>query len=508
MRISFYLSRGRRAFALAFAPVLVAFAAWAEQAPDYAADVPPGLLTPNEVQTDFLGELRFFDGMPLPETAERLYDYLDFHRGVETFHTGMPAASVYAIIEGLRAEGVEPGDLGIFEELLDARSLFLTPNTTSLYAWGAIDLTDGPVVMEVPPGVLGMVNDAYFRYVVDLGKAGPDAGAGGAYLFLPPGHTGDTPDGYHVVETQTNFHEFFFRGSVTDGDTAAAAQAIKDAFRQYRLAEADAPGEQKFVNLSGRQMNTIHSNDMSFFEELNAAVQREPDGAFPPEIAGQWAAVGIRRGRDFAPDERMRAILEDAVKVGNATARALNFAPRALRFDFYEDRQWWSPFAGGSHEFLDGAVRMIDDRIMFHYYATGITPAMVLPKPGTGSAYEVANTDAAGDYLHGGRSYSLTLPAPIPAGDFWSLVVYSGQTRSILETDQKLAGLDSTLDGVAPNADGSYTIWFGPEAPEGREGNWIQTMPDKSYSVILRLYAPLQPWFDKTWKPGDFQPEN
>lgn len=496
-----------RLFAATLISSLAALAAAAEEAPGFAADIPPGLLTPDRVETRTLGTLEFFDGMPLPETAGRLYDYLDFHRGVETFHTGIPAASVYAIIEGLRAEGVAPGDLGIFENLLDARSLFLTPNTTSLYAWGSIDLTGGPVVMELPPGVLGMVNDAYFRYVVDLGKAGPDAGEGGAYLFLPPGHAGEVPEGFHVVETRTNFHEFFFRGTVTDGDTTAAAQAIKDGFRQYPLAEAGNPGVQKFVNLSGRRMNSIHANDMSFFDELHATVQREPEGAFPAEIAGHWAAIGIRKGAPFDPDARLHAILEDAVKVGNATARALNFAPRDRRFFFYDDRHWWSPFAGGSHEFLDGGVRMIDDRIMFHYYATGITPAMVLPDPGTGSAYEVANTDATGAYLDGGRVYSLTLPAPVPAEDFWSLVVYSGQTRSILETDQKLAGLDSTLDGVEADADGSYTIWFGPQQPKGREGNWIQTMPGKSYSVILRLYAPLEPWFEKTWKPSDFQPE-
>ena len=118
---------------------------------EFAAEVPPALLTPDRVETEMLGTLEFFDGMPLPETAARLYDHLDFHRGVETFHTGIPAASVYAIIEGLRAEGVAPGDPGIFETLLDARSLLLTPNTTSLYAWGSIDLTGGPVVMELPP---------------------------------------------------------------------------------------------------------------------------------------------------------------------------------------------------------------------------------------------------------------------------------------------------------------------------------------------------------------------
>jgi hypothetical protein len=93
----------------------------------------------------------------------------------------------------------------------------------------------------------------------------------------------------------------------------------------------------------------------------------------------------------------------------------------------------------------------------------------------------------------------------VPVNNFWSFMVYSGQHRSMLETDQKLAGLDSNNLSVTSNADGSYTIWFGPKAPAGRESNWIQTMPGKSYSVLLRLYGPLQPWFDRTWKPCDFE---
>jgi hypothetical protein len=94
---------------------------------------------------------------------------------------------------------------------------------------------------------------------------------------------------------------------------------------------------------------------------------------------------------------------------------------------------------------------------------------------------------------------------PVPMNNFWSFVVYSTQHRSMLETDQRLAGLDSTLPGVKPNKDGSYTIWFGPEAPDGQEDHWVQTMPGKGIAVILRLYGPLEPWFDKSWKPGDLE---
>jgi hypothetical protein len=201
----------------------------------------------------------------------------------------------------------------------------------------------------------------------------------------------------------------------------------------------------------------------------------------------------------------MKAILVDAVAVGNATARAIVFASRDPRTKFYPDRQWMAGFIGGSSEFADGGERMLDARTLFHYYATGITPAMAASKPGTGSAYAVGVRDSMGHYLDGGKTYKVTLPAPIPARQFWSFTVYDNQTRSVLETDQKLAGLDSNQPGLQKDADGSVTVWFAPKAPPGKTGNWVQTMPGKGWNTLLRLYAPLQPWFDQTWNPGDFE---
>jgi len=152
---------------------------------------------------------------------------------------------------------------------------------------------------------------------------------------------------------------------------------------------------------------------------------------------------------------------------------------------------------------MDNGELVLDDRTLFHYFATGITPAMAAPQVGSGSVYAFTAQDADGAYLNGSKTYKVELPAPVPAKDFWSFTVYSTQHRSMLETDQKLAGLDSTLDTVAANKDGSFTVWLGPKSPKGHEGNWVQTVPNKGFGVILRLYGPLEPWFDKTWKPGN-----
>jgi hypothetical protein len=259
------------------------------------------------------------------------------------------------------------------------------------------------------------------------------------------------------------------------------------------------------VNTSGLKFNTISSNTFRFYEELNGVVQNEPADFVDPDTVGLFAAIGIKKGKPFAPDARMKAILTDAVAVANGFARANLFASRDEQAKIYPDRQWLTPFVGGSYQFLSGAERLLDARSMFFYYATGITPAMSMARVGSGSAYAGAFRDAKGNYFDGGKTYKITLPGPIPAKQFWSFVVYDNQTRSLLETDQKLAGVDSTRPELKKNADGSATVWFGPKAPAGQEANWGQTMPGKGWNVILRLYGSLEPWFDKSWKPGDIE---
>ena len=478
---------------------------YSQEKPKYSADVPLNILTPNKVETELLGTLEFFDGMPRETTVKKTYDFLDVSRGVQAFLTGMPAASIYAMLEGFKDAGLESGDVGIFEELMDANTLFLTPNSTSQYIFGEIDLKHGPVVVDIRVPVLGMLDDAFFRHVTDIGFTGPDRGAGGKYLFVGPGYEGEIPEGYFVVNSSNYRNLLFLRVFAKPDQLKEASQNFKKGFNCYPLAQADNPPVQKFLDLSGKQFNTIHANNSHFYEEINAVFQYEPADAFNPELVGLFASIGIKKGKPFAPDLRMKKLLEEAAAIGNASARSICFRPRTRDGYFYSDRQWYTSFSGGSHEFMNNGELVLDDRVLFHYGATGITPAMAMPKVGTGSAYAFTPHDSKENYLDGGKTYNVTLPGPIPAKDFWSFMVYSSQHRSMLETDQKSAGIDSNSPTVKANEDGSYTIWFGPEAPKGHEDNWVQTIPDKGYLVLLRLYGPLQPWFDKTWVPGDFE---
>ncbi|MEV8468914.1 DUF1254 domain-containing protein [Fluviibacterium sp. DFM31] len=477
------------------------------ETPEFAANVPENVLTPDVVETDTLGTLEFFDGMPSPETVEKVFDNLDLIRATTAFLDGMKIASLRAMFQGYEEVGAKPNDIVITETLMDARSIWLTPNTTTIYIGSNVDISEGPVVIEVPAGLLGLLDDAAFEFVTDIGALGPDKGEGGKYLLIHNDDETEVPEGYFELRTKTNEHWLLLRRSPdADGGTEGPVAEIKAGLKIYSLADADNPPEETFINVSGVQYNTVHANNAEFFDEIHVALNNNPIGAFDPEIVGTFASIGLRKGEPFEPDEKMRGILDEAAAIANATARAITYASRDPGVYFYEDRQWNSPFQRQSYLFLEDGARILDDRTYFFYMATGITPAMTSPPVGTGSVYAMTARDANGEYLDGSKTYTVTLPAPVPAKNFWSFMLYSGQTRSILETDQKSGGIDSNREGIAANEDGSYTIWFGPDAPEGQEANWAQTVPGKSFNAMMRLYGPLEPWFDKSWKPGDFVP--
>lgn len=479
-------------------------AAQAADKPKMATEIPPDITTPDSVETR-LGTLKFFDGLPDKATIEKVYDNLDFMRGVDVFLNTMAAASTLANIEGLKSVGCDNYAAVIHEDRVDAKTLLLTPNTQTATLWAFMDLKNGPLVVEIPPGVLGLADDAWMRYIVDMGLAGPDQGKGGKYLFVPPGYKGDVPEGYFVAKSPTYKVWYGLRGFTVKGDTAPAVKAFKDQFKVYPLGQEANPPKMKFINGSGLYFNTIHSTTCKFYEEVNTVIQEEPAGSADPEILGQLAAIGIVKGKPFAPDARMQKILTDAAAVGNATARALSFRSRDEQMYFYPGKCWFTPFVGGSHEFIQNGVRLLDARTVFFYLATGITPAMAVKIIGGGSQYACATLDADGNYLDGGKNYRLHLPPNVPVKTFWSIIPYDTQTRSVLQTDQRDTALTSESGTVKANDDGSVDVYFGPEAPAGKESNWIQTVPGKGWFTILRLYGALEPWFDKTWQPGEIE---
>jgi hypothetical protein len=469
-----------------------------------ATEIPASITTPDRVETR-LGTLRFFDGFPDEATVRTVYDNLDFQRGVQAFLAGLPAADMCALREGYRRFGPDNQALLITESLMDSRTLYFVANTETVYNMAWLDTKDGPLVIEIPPKVLGFMSDFWSRYVTDVGRTGPDRGEGGKYLLLPPDYMSAVPDGYFVLRSRTYGNAIIFRGFMEHGDLRPAVENVKAHYRVYPLDRAANATDLGFVDVSGRFMNTIPPADASLFDLVATVVREEPLGAVDPETRGLLATIGIRNGQPFAPDARMQGILAEAAAVGNATARTILFSTRERDLYYYPDSAWKMPYQGNDTEFSPDGVLDLDARTYYFQATTQISPAMWVKLVGAGSQYAMAERDAAGDYLDGGKSYRLHLPGDIPAKDFWSVLVYDPQTRSMLQTDQRFPSLSSQKEGIAVNPDSSVDVYFGPEPPPGKEANWIQTLPGKGWFVALRLYGPLEPWFDKTWQPGEIE---
>jgi hypothetical protein len=466
--------------------------------------IPPGIAIPNQVETR-LGTLNFADGVPDEASTQKLYDNLDFQHAVQAYLLGLPVVNQASNRNNILQVGPANKTVPIWENLVDSTTIELTANDNTPYTWFWVDLREGPVVIEAPPKVLGLVDDIWYHWNGDIGITGPDKGKGGKYLLLPPGYDGDVPDDYFVVRPGSFSVWAGWRSFVVDGNPKPGVDLVKEHTKIYPLSQAENPPSPKFVNMSGKPFNMVAPADYSFWELLNQVVQEEPTETIDATTLGFWASIGIQKGKSFAPDARMKKILTEAATVGHATARAIGYRMRQKQAYFFDNRNWMRPFIGGYEFQRQPGVANLDAAAMFFFLATGVTPAMDTQVVGEGSTYPWTAVDADDNPLDGGKNYRLHLPPDIPVKTFWSVIVYDTQTRSMLQTDEQFPSVSSQNKDVQVNSDGSVDVYFGPKPPEGKESNWVQTIPGKGWFTILRLYGPLEPWFDKTWRPDDIE---
>ncbi len=463
--------------------------------------------TPDKLDTH-IGKLEFSDGVPTGNTIKALYDNLDRSRGFGVYLDNLGAVAIRAFLSSLAAQGADaPNKIAIFEQLMDSQSMVLTANTSTLYAFSRTDLAkDGPTVIEVPPGMLGFLDDDWQRFAGDIGVTGPDRGKGGKYLVVPPGYDGQTPQEYFLLKPRTNKNFLFLRGSIAEG-LEAGAKNMTSGIRIYPLRDAAKPAATTFINMSGKSFNSLFPNNLAYYEHLNQIIQDEPIDAIDPAQRGAIATIGIVKGKPFTPDERMKKLLTEAATLGSATARAITFEPRLDGVYLYPDTDsvWSAFFANRNATFESDGTMQLEAAVLYYFNAGGVTPAMAKTGVGVGSDYAGAYLDAKKQPFDGSKTYKLHLPPNVPVNNFWAVTIYDTQTRSMLQTGQRFPTVGSQTKGIEKNADSSFDIYFSPKAPTGKENNWLQTVPGKSFFVILRMYGPLEPWLNKTWRPSEIE---
>jgi hypothetical protein len=476
---------------------------------------------------DVLANSPMFENRVAAASAQTLMDELLFQRATQTYLWALPLINTLGMKEGSeKIFGAGYNVLPVWKKRLDARTLVTTPNSDVIYAMSYVDLgKDGPLVFEAPPNLQGILMDFWQRpipvdggkFAGDVGLPGPDAGKGGKFLLLPPGYTGEVPADHYVYRSSTNNVFVFLRAFYQDPSNLTPAVALIEQSRIYPLNGKATAKPMVFPDASGVPANLLPVSDGSAFDQLKRLVDSEGSHLADPDSRGMLAALGIVKGQPFAPDARTRSILDSAARTGYKMSRVIGFketvSGRSLRI--YPDRRWINPMAdatpanpAGPFDLgwrrVDGGYLDVDTRIWFFTDYYSVSPGMLSQIPGKGAKYMMAFTDSTGVDLSGGSDYRLQLPANIPAGNFWSVTLYEAENASGLANGQAFPSLGSR-DKPVKNKDGTTDLYLGPQAPKGKAGNWLATVPGKGYFVILRLYGPTEAAIDKSWKPGDVE---
>ena len=441
-----------------------------------------------------IGTLEFSNQYPSRESLETLLDNMDFHGATQAYLWGIPIASnanLQYFIDDVF--GYRQGEL-FKATTVDEKRGILTANATTPYIFTTVNLVEtGPFVVELPPGATaGLVDDFWQRPVTDLGLPGPDKGQGAKYLITPPGHAGEKPSGYRVVESPTTNVFVGIRLLDADPDKANALQA---KVRTYAYKDRVKPPPNQFPAPSD-QYFWGPPRGMAYWERLHEILNREVVAERDRFFMAMLKRVGIEKGKPFDPTPRQRKILEEAAFVGEGMAKANDLAKRST--DPYWPGANWKLALGLEPSQRQENYDELDERAEWFYEAVTASDGMTTKTPGVGSTYLASYTDKDGEWLDGAKSYKLHVPANPPAEQFWSIAVYSWDTRTLIDNEQERSGQSSRQDLVM-NPDGSVDLYYGPTPPKGKEKNWVQTIPGRGWWVYLRFYAPSKAYFDKSW---------
>lgn len=454
------------------------------------------------------GIIELQDNYPTDVSSKLLFDTMDLQRASQAYIWSTPLVS-FATWRDQQNEHYGPNTRGTFAvySSYQEKKGVVTGNLTTPYIIGFDNLASGPIEIDYPAGkTAGGLMDFWQRPITDIGLSGPDKGKGGRYIIVGPT---DDPEKYKkhgIYVFQSATQNVFFGLRLFQGDPE-----FQKAFKAGVKISAVGGESSETIFIEGldKEWSGTSPRGLAYWKTLHQILCDEPVREQDKVWMAMLEPLGIVKGRPFAPDERQIRILRKGAALGELMARNLQVNPRFAE-PYWKGTQWYKSFDFTTSQDTKTKVEL-DERTTWFYEAVTSTEAMVNPKVGEGQVYMTTKRDSAGKLLRADKTYRLRVPVDVPVGQFWALTLYSENTRRPYDSGQgtiRSANLDSRLQDLKKNADGSIDLFIGPNAPTGYESNWMKTVNDDGWFVYFRLYAPLKPFFDKTFKLPDFKVVN
>jgi hypothetical protein len=431
--------------------------------------------------------------------SERVMHY----RAIDAVVWAMPLLNFKTARDGHAAIGAGYNDIAYHSRIQDWKFQAATPNDTTPYVNFFWNVKDGPVVIEIPPsgdgvGIFGTLIDAWQRPLEDVGAAGKDKGRGGKYLVLPPGYDGELLPGAYTIPQKTYNGFAVLRPIIADTSpqSIARATAFAKKIKIYPLSQIDNPPENRYVDIYGKAMEGIIKLDGSVYSELNDIIQEEVVEEKNMAMMGMLSRIGIRKGEPFRPDDAMKKVYASAS--ADAHEFMIEQYHRVLNPFVYKGKRWSTLTPPGVAE--TGFTWEFPS--LFDYNARGVLYYAIITSVknyGAATYYLDLAEDEDGNWLDGGRNYKLNVPPNVPVRDFWSATVYDLESAAWIRGMPKL-GIASSTEGIVTNRDGSVDIFFGAEAPDGLESNWIPTRKGRRFFLLFRFYGPEAGVFDGSFE--------
>ena len=448
-----------------------------------------------------VSDLRLDNGYPTDKTSKKLYDEIDYQRACQAYLWALPLMGLRNMQLDLQSRfGLGNLDFIDFISFQDKMGM-LTPNATTPYTMAYPKMKDtGPLVVEIPAGLTaGGIADFWQRPLSDTGQTGPDKGAGGKYLILGPNDPDMNPPGYFVLRSPTV--NVWVAQRALDADPVKAKETIA-AFKVYPFKLKDSPSTSKHISPNGKAWEGQQATGLKFWQDLSNVINEEPVHERDRMMLGMLQPLGIEKGKPFNPTEQQKKILIDASKVGELMARTIAYDKRFDGVKVWPNRRWETSLYLKEVNQEASTYTQFDERSSWFYEAIGVSEGMMGRTVGAGQVYLEATKDAKGQWLQGGKTYTIHVPANVPVAQFWSFTIYDNETRSFVNTGTLPDR--SSRSNIQKNADGTVDLYFGPKLPAGKpESNWIKTIPGRGWFSYFRLYGPLQAYFDRSFVLSD-----